>query len=125
MGQADPRCREEAAPRPVDAICRMLVQAAAANDLPQEFFTRLIWQESRFDPLAISPMGAQGIAQFMPATAAMRGLTNAFGPLQTLRESASYPRDLRVTFGGNLGLAAANKWRAMVKVALCELDGIT
>ncbi|MEA2815866.1 MAG: hypothetical protein QOI93_3563 [Rhodospirillaceae bacterium] len=37
----------------------------------------------------------------------MRGLTNAFEPLQALRESASYLRELRTTFRGNLGLAAA------------------
>jgi hypothetical protein len=91
----------------VDQICRTLAQAAADNDLPEEFFTRLIWQESRFDPTAVSPAGAQGIAQFMPQTAAMRGLINAFEPLQALRESASYLRELRATFRGNLGLAAA------------------
>jgi hypothetical protein len=91
----------------VDDICRTLAQAAAGNDLPEEFFTRLIWQESRFDPAAVSPAGAQGIAQFMPQTAAMRGLTNAFEPLQALRESASYLSELRTTFHGNLGLAAA------------------
>ena len=91
----------------VDEICRTLAEAAADNDLPEEFFTRLIWQESRFDPSAVSPAGAQGIAQFMPATAAMRGLINAFEPLQALRESASYLRELRTTFGGSLGLAAA------------------
>ena len=91
----------------VDDICRTLAQAAADNELPEEFFTRLIWQESRFDPTAVSPAGAQGIAQFMPQTAAMRGLTNAFEPLQALRESASYLRELRTTFRGNLGLAAA------------------
>src|ERR1700716_1653675 len=91
----------------VDDICRTLAQAAAGNDLPEEFFTRLIWQESRLDPAAVSPAGAQGIAQFMPQTAAMRGLTNAFEPLQALRESASYLRELRTTFRGNLGLAAA------------------
>jgi hypothetical protein len=90
----------------VDEICRTLAQAAADNDLPEEFFTRLIWQESRFDAAAVSPKGAQGIAQFMPQTAAMRGLINAFEPLQALRESASYLRELRTTFG-NLGLAAA------------------
>ncbi len=88
-------------------ICRTLAQAAAANDLPEEFFTRLIWQESRFNPEAVSPAGAQGIAQFMPGTARMRGLINAFEPLQALRESASYLRELRTTFRGNLGLAAA------------------
>jgi Transglycosylase SLT domain/SPOR domain len=91
----------------VDEICRTLADAAADNDLPEEFFTRLIWQESRFDPSAVSPAGAQGIAQFMPATAATRGLSNAFEPLQALRESASYLRELRTTFGGSLGLAAA------------------
>ena len=91
----------------VDDICRTLGQAAAGNDLPEEFFTRLIWQESSFDPAAVSPAGARGIAQFMPQTAAMRGLTDAFEPLQALRESASYLRELRTTFRGNLGLAAA------------------
>ena len=91
----------------VDEICHTLARAAADNDLPEEFFTRLIWQESRFDPKAVSPMGAQGIAQFMPATAAMRGLVNAFEPLQALRESASYLSELRTTFRSNLGLAAA------------------
>jgi hypothetical protein len=91
----------------VDDICRTLAQAAADNGLPEELFTRLIWQESRFDPAAVSPAGAQGIAQFMPGTARMRGLTNAFEPLQALRESASYLRELRTTFRGNLGLAAA------------------
>lgn len=91
----------------VDEICRTLATAAADNDLPEEFFTRLIWQESRFDTGAVSPAGAQGIAQFMPQTAAMRGLANAFEPLQALRESASYLRELRTTFRGSLGLAAA------------------
>ncbi len=96
-----------AEPPSVDEICHTLAQTAADNDLPEEFFTRLIWQESRFDPKAVSPKGAQGIAQFMPATAAMRGLTNAFEPLQALRESASYLSELRTTFNGNLGLATA------------------
>jgi hypothetical protein len=98
--------RAEARPS-VDDICRTLAQAATDNELPEEFFTRLIWQESRFDPAAVSPAGAQGIAQFMPQTAAMRGLANAFEPLEALRESASYLRELRTTFRGNLGLAAA------------------
>ena len=91
----------------VNDICRTLARAAAENEIPEEFFTRLIWQESRFDPAAVSPAGAQGIAQFMPGTAAARGLVNAFEPLQALQESASYLRELRTTFRGSLGLAAA------------------
>jgi Transglycosylase SLT domain len=90
-----------------DDICRSLVQAAADNELPVEFFTRLIWQESRFNPAAVSPKGAMGIAQFMPGTASGRGLADPFEPLLALRESASYLNELRTTFQGNLGLAAA------------------
>ena len=42
----------------------------------------------------------------MPKTALWRGLSNAFDPVEALRESASYLRELKITFG-NLGLAAA------------------
>ena len=90
----------------IDEICHTLAEAAADNRIPEEFFTRLIGQESAFDPKAVSPMGAQGIAQFMPRTAALRHLVNAFEPLEALRESAGYLAELRTTFG-NLGLAAA------------------
>jgi hypothetical protein len=85
----------------------MAVQSAAvANELPIEFFTRLIWQESRFNPRAVSHKGAQGVAQFMPKTALWRGLADPFDPLQALPQSAAFLRELRAQFG-NLGLAAA------------------
>jgi len=57
-----------------ESICQTLQSAAHLNDLPLEFLTRLIWQESRFNAHAISPAGAQRIAQFMPETAAWIGL---------------------------------------------------
>ena len=56
--------------------------------------------------LAVSPKGAQGIAQFMPRTADWRGLNNPFDVSAALKASANYLRDLRSRFG-NLGLAAA------------------
>jgi Transglycosylase SLT domain len=93
-------------PVSTDTICGALAQAAAQNDLPVDFFTRLIWQESRFDPAAVSRAGAQGVAQFMPSTASWRGLSNPFDPLEAIAESARLLRDLRRDFG-NLGLAAA------------------
>ena len=89
-----------------DTICNALAAAAQENDLPIDFFTRLIWQESRFDPMAVSRAGAQGVAQFMPATATWRGLSNPFDPLEAIAKSAQLLRDLRREFG-NLGLAAA------------------
>jgi hypothetical protein len=101
-----------AEPAPTPALnsgannCRVVDSVAADNDLPMAFFTRLIWQESKFDPAAQSSAGAQGIAQFMPLTAASRGVANPFEPITALHESASYLRELRNTFG-NLGLAAA------------------
>src|SRR5438132_13179593 len=82
------RLPPENQPISTDTICSALAAAAAQNDLPTDFFTRLIWQESRFDPAAVSRAGAQGVAQFMPATANWRGLSNPFDPLEAIAESA-------------------------------------
>jgi hypothetical protein len=88
------------------ALCRMIEQAAAKHRLPVDFFTRLIWQESSFRPGVTSRAGAQGAAQFMPGTAAERGLADPFDPEQAIPKSAELLDDLRQRFG-NLGLAAA------------------
>src|SRR6202000_418082 len=57
-----------------EAMCLMIESAAKSQDLPVEFFARVIWQESRFQSDAVGPVTrngqrAQGIAQFMPGTA--------------------------------------------------------
>ena len=59
-------------------LCTLIETAATDNGLPVGFFTRLIWKESRFRHDAVSPKGAQGIAQFMPGTALERGLDDPF-----------------------------------------------
>lgn len=94
-----------------EAICLMIESAASAHDLPLEFFARVIWQESRFQPDAVGPMTrrgqrAQGVAQFMPGTASERRLLDPFDPVQALPKSAEFLSELRTQFG-NLGLAAA------------------
>src|SRR5436190_18258621 len=86
--------------------CKALEEAALVHGLPPDFFVRLIWQESNFDPNSVSRVGAQGIAQFMPGTARWRGLADPFEPLPALQESARWLRELHQQFG-NLGLAAA------------------
>src|SRR5215475_10085828 len=43
-----------------EAICLMIESAARANDLPLEFFARVIWQESRFQSNAVGPMTRSG-----------------------------------------------------------------
>ena len=88
------------------ALCTLIETAAVDNGLPIGFFTRLIWKESRFRHDAVSPKGAQGIAQFMPGTAKERGLEDPFDPPTAITASASLLADLARRFG-NLGLAAA------------------
>jgi hypothetical protein len=94
-----------------EAMCLMIESAARAEDLPLEFFARVIWQESRFQSDAVGPVTrngqrAQGIAQFMPGTASERLLLDPFDPVQALPKSAEFLSELRSQFG-NLGLAAA------------------
>ncbi len=96
---------------PDDSICLMIESAARDHGLPMEFFARVIWQESRFRADAVGPMTrtgkrAQGMAQFMPGTAAERGLLDPFDPVQALPKSAEFLKELWLQFG-NLGLAAA------------------
>jgi hypothetical protein len=114
-GETAPEAKPAPTPLPPtstsEAICLLVESAAQAHGLPFEFFARLIWQESRFQPNAIGPMTrngqrAQGIAQFMPETASERGLFDPFDPVSALPKAAEFLEDLHRTFG-NLGLAAA------------------
>jgi len=104
-------------------MCLLLQSAAAEHGLPLDFFTRLIRQESGFNPRAVSPVGAQGVAQFMPYTAAERGLLDPFDPVQAIPASADFLRELREEFG-NLGLAAA-AYNAGTRRVRDWLDGRT
>jgi len=101
---------QQASDRP-ESICGTVESAARTNALPLDFFTRLIWQESRFQSYEVGPVtrGGQhalGIAQFMPGTAAQRRLLDPFNPVEALPKSAEFLAELRDRFG-NLGLAAA------------------
>lgn len=87
-------------------VCRAIRTFADLWQLPPDYFARLIWQESRFDPNAMSGAGAEGIAQFMPSTGRIRGVADAYDPVEALAKSAEYLRFLQNKFG-NLGLAAA------------------
>ncbi|HEY4201769.1 MAG TPA: lytic transglycosylase domain-containing protein [Devosiaceae bacterium] len=87
-------------------VCKAIESFSNTWKLPAGFFARLVWQESRFDPGAVSPAGAQGIAQFMPETGRLQGLKDAFDPAEALARSAAYLHWLDQKFG-NLGLAAA------------------
>jgi hypothetical protein len=103
------RARADAGPEADNALatlCGIVEASAKAEGLPVDFFTKLIWRESSFRPNAVSPAGAQGVAQFMPGTASERGLIDPFDPASAIPASARFLNELTLRFG-NLGLAAA------------------
>src|SRR5437879_6311949 len=71
---------EPAPELPSRSFCDALKEAADSSDIPVSFFARLLWQESRFRFFEVSRVGAQGVAQFMPGTAAEVGLDDPFDP---------------------------------------------
>ena len=89
----------------VHDTCQAIEHFALRNGLEPGFFARLLWQESRFDPNALSHANAQGIAQFIPSTARLRGLRDPYNPAQAMEYSAEYLGEL-VRRYGNPGLAA-------------------
>jgi len=72
---------------------------------------RLLWTvaylETRFQPQEVSPKGARGLMQLMPATAARFGVKNIFDPEQNIRGAAQYLRFLLDLFDGNVSLTLA------------------
>jgi hypothetical protein len=107
------------------AFVPLAEEAAAQHGIDVEFFKRLIRQESGYNPNAVSSAGAQGIAQFMPGTAAMVGLDDPFDPKKALPKSAEHLASLRQRLG-NLGLAAAayNAGEGRVRAWLSGRSGL-
>ena len=90
QGEPDGNRQAEPSASPAaPSFCEALATAAASNDLPVDFFTRLIWQESRFNPYAVSRAGAQGVAQFMPGTARLRAVEDPFNPTEAIAKLLS------------------------------------
>jgi soluble lytic murein transglycosylase-like protein len=68
----------------------IITQAAQANGVPVSILAWLLWKESRYNPNAVNKRtGAQGIAQFMPATARDEGV-DPFDPAQAIPGAARY-----------------------------------
>ncbi|MCF6443804.1 lytic transglycosylase domain-containing protein [Nereida sp. MMG025] len=85
--------------------CSAIDHLAQRHGLNRDFFARLIWQESRFNPNALSHANARGIAQFIPSTAHLRGLQNPYNPADALDHSAQYLAEMVAKYG-NEGMAA-------------------
>lgn len=83
--------------------------AEAKYGLPAGLLDALIWTESRYNPFAISRVGAAGLGQLMPDTAKDLGVSNRFDPLANLAGAARYLRQMLDRFGTvHMALAAYN-----------------
>ena len=95
-----------------------LNQAAASANVSPSLLSALVWQESRWNPQALSPKGAMGFTQLMPGTARDLGV-NPADPIANLNGGARYLRYLLDQFDGNVekALAAYNAGPGRVRSA--------
>ncbi|WP_298282802.1 lytic transglycosylase domain-containing protein [Novosphingobium sp.] len=83
--------------------------AEAKYSLPAGLLDALVWTESRYNPLAVSPAGAAGLGQLMPKTAREIGVFNRFDPMANIFGAARYLRQMLDRFGKvHLAIAAYN-----------------
>lgn len=92
---------------PSPEILNLFQTSARKHGVPLEFALAVGKAESGFRPDAISPAGAQGIMQLMPATAAGFGVTNSFDPAQNIDAGMRFLKNLLAKFNGDMKLAAA------------------
>lgn len=76
--------------------------AAEKYGIPQALVRAVIVAESNFDPKAVSRVGARGLMQLMPATAAEMFVADSFDPIQNIYGGTRYLRILANTFDGDL-----------------------
>ena len=99
---------------------RPILSAAMKWNVSAALIAAQILAESNFDPGAVSPAGAQGIAQFMPGTAAAYGLRDPFDPAAAINAQAHLMSDLLKQFGSpSLALAAYNAGPGAVSPCNC------
>ncbi len=82
-------------------------EGARLYRLPEEFIRAIIKCESDFDPRVVSPVGAQGLMQIMPATALRMQVRDAFDPRENILGGSRYLRILANTFNGDLEMTIA------------------
>ena len=85
----------------------IIEREAKANGVPMSLALALIQQESNFDPQATSPVGAKGLMQLMPKTAAGLGVKDSGNPEQNIKGSMKYIEDQLKDRNGDVKLALA------------------
>jgi len=85
----------------------IIEKAAADYKVDPHLIRSIIAQESGFNPKAVSPKGARGLMQLMPATAARLGIKNSFDPEQNIQGGVKHFKFLMDNFNNNLELSLA------------------
>jgi soluble lytic murein transglycosylase-like protein len=106
-GFAAPAPANDSAPQPPAWIERLIAGASAATGDDPALIKAVVANESGFDPAATSPVGARGLMQLMPGTAADLGVSDAYDPAQNIAGGARYLAQLLQRFGGDVPLALA------------------
>ena len=83
-----------------------VAQLAAKYDISPALLEAVVWQESRWNERAVSPVGARGLAQLMPGTARQMGV-NPDDPHANLEGGARYLRMQLDAFDGDIEKALA------------------
>ena len=97
-----------------------LIAAASRWNVSAALLAAQLMAESNFNPFAVSPVGAQGIAQFMPGTAASYGLDDPFDPVAAIDAQAHLMSDLIRQLGSpELALAGYNAGPGAVEACHC------
>ena len=97
-----------------------IARAASRWNVAAALLAAQLYAESNFNPFAVSPAGARGIAQFMPGTGRAYGLTDPFDAAASISAQAHLMRDLLRRFGSvALALAAYNAGAAPVARCGC------
>jgi hypothetical protein len=97
-----------------------LTAAASRWHVSAALLAAQLMAESNFNPFAVSPAGAQGIAQFMPGTAASYGLSDPFDPVAAIDAQAHLMSDLIRQLGSpELALAGYNAGPGAVEACHC------
>ena len=90
-----------------EALDLVIAEAADKYDVSPDLVKAVIQTESEFNPVAVSPVGALGLMQLMPVTAAYLGVADPFDPRQNVNGGVRYLSILLDRFNGNVALALA------------------
>jgi soluble lytic murein transglycosylase-like protein len=90
---------------PEAQLISLIDDAANREDLQSNLIRAVVQKESAGRPCALSPKGAQGLMQIMPATASQFSVSDAFDPKQNIDAGTKFLKQLLMRYAGDVPLA--------------------